>query len=201
MPHTPAIATHPGPQLLGICGSLKPASGQSTPSACREMLGAALTLVGRAFPYIETLDLRDARVPAFEGIVPDEHPDQVVMECHRKVAQAAGLALSVPAYWGGLGGAFKSFVETICGPPYSTRSLSPFCGRPVVVLIVGSDPASAAAAADQVPPLLEAVGAQLTAPLVVLADPANEAERRAAAAGFVGAIAALARDCLLAEGR
>lgn len=185
------------PRLLAVCGSLKPPPGSDQPSAVRELLHAALSVVEPVFPAIDRLDLRDARLPPFEGLPPAAHPDPAVRVCHQRIRAAAGLAVAVPAYWGGIGGAFKSFVETVSGPAYDARSDCPFTGRPTVALIVGADPASARAAAAQWPALLAALGAPAPEPPVVLEDPADLPAARQAVTAFVGQIAGLARGLLL----
>ena len=114
------------PHLLALCGSMKPAPGDQRPSACRSILRAATGLVSSVFPHIEMLDIREAALPPFQGLAPGDHPDPRVMDCHARIRAASGLILSVPAYWGGVGGAFKSFVETVSGPAYDTGAASPF---------------------------------------------------------------------------
>jgi NAD(P)H-dependent FMN reductase len=133
--------------LLAVCGSLKPASGHKEPSACRELLRLALAPVTSIYPSIETLDLREAVVEV-----------------------AAGYVFSVPAYWGGIGAAFKNFIETVCGPGYGGRS-SPFADKPAAVLIVGSDPRVAHAAEPQIESLLDALGLLPVRSPILVGDP------------------------------
>lgn len=187
------------PRLLAICASLKPPPGSDQPSAVRELLNAALNVVEPVFPAIDRIDLRETPLPPFEGLPPAAHPDPAVMACHRRIQTAAGLAIAVPAYWGGIGGAFKSFVETVSGPAYDARSDCPFTGRPTVALIVGADAASARAAAAQWPAILAALGAPAPEPPVVLEDPGNMPAARRAVSAFVGQIAGLARGVLLGD--
>ncbi|MEN2977387.1 NAD(P)H-dependent oxidoreductase [Tistrella bauzanensis] len=184
----------PDPRLLAICGSMKPAPGQDQPSACRTLLHAAMGIVGRVFPAIDLMDLRDEALPPFQGLDPMDHPHPGVRHCHARIAAASGLVLSVPAYWGGVGGTFKSFVETVSGPAYSAGARSPFAGRPVVALIVGADAASAAAAAEQLPVILHCLGARQAGPFVVVDDPAAAGMAQRAIQGLVVATAGLARD-------
>lgn len=188
----------PSPQLLAICGSLKPPPGSAQPSAVRELLNAALGRVAPVFPAIERLDLRETPLPGFQGLPPSVHPDPAVLHCHCRIRAAAGLIVAVPAYWGGIGGAFKSFVETVSGPAYDPRSDCPFRGRPTVALIVGADRHAARAAAAQWPELLAALDAPAPEAPVVLDDPSDRAAARQAVTAFVGQIAGLARGCLIA---
>src|SRR5262245_28433747 len=135
----------PASPLLAVCGSLKPAAGRNEPSACRELLKLALAPVAGIYPSIETLDLREACLPAFDGREPWEYDHPALVGARAAVEAAAGYVFSVPAYWGGIGAAFKNFVETVCGPGYDRRG-SPFAGKPAATLIVGSEPRTAHAA-------------------------------------------------------
>ncbi|WP_425101843.1 NAD(P)H-dependent oxidoreductase [Tropicibacter sp. S64] len=182
--------------LLAVCASLKPAPGRSEPSACRELLRHATGYLGRVVPGIGTLDLREAALPGFEGLLPQEHPEPQVRATHTQVARAKGLILSVPAYWGGVGSTFKAFVEVMCGPAYADGVRSPFEGKPVVSLLVGSDPLSAREGASQLATILAAVGARQVAPPVVVPDPAAPGAGEAAVQALIAASAQLAQAVL-----
>ena len=184
------------PTLLAVCASLKPASGRSEPSACRELLRHATAYVGQVVPAIGTLDLREAALPGFEGLLPQEHPAPQVRAAHSQIVGAKGLILSVPAYWGGVGSTFKAFVEVMCGPSYSDGARSPFEGKPVVSLLVGSDPTSAREGAGQLGTILATIGAREIAPPVVVPDPAAEGAAEGAVAVLIAASAQLAQAVL-----
>jgi NAD(P)H-dependent FMN reductase len=156
--------------LLAVCGSLKPASGHKEPSACRELLRLALAPVTSIYPSIETLDLREAGLPAFDGREPWEYGHPALVAARAVVEVAAGYVFSVPAYWGGIGAAFKNFIETVCGPGYGGRS-SPFADKPAAVLIVGSDPRVAHAAEPQIESLLDALGLLPVRSPILVGDP------------------------------
>jgi NAD(P)H-dependent FMN reductase len=156
--------------LLAICGSLKPAAGRDEPSACRELLRLALAPLGEVYPSIETLDLREASLPPFDGREPWDYHHPGLAAARDAVDAAGGYVFSVPAYWGGLGAAFKNFVETVCGPGYEGRS-SPFAGKPAAVLIVGSVPRTARVAAPQIEAVLDALGLECVSPPIVVGDP------------------------------
>ncbi|QND45959.1 NAD(P)H-dependent oxidoreductase (plasmid) [Rhizobium lusitanum] len=187
------------PDLLAICASLKPAPGRMEPSACREILRAATTYLSRVVPNIETLDLRDAALPGFEGLAPAHHYDPAVMRVHQRIRAASGLIFSIPAYWGGVGGAFKTFVELVCGPSYENASSSPFQGKPAVVLLVGSDPFSAESGTAQLENIFEAIGVHLICELVVVPNPAATGASDAAIHALIGASAQLAQHIIKVE--
>lgn len=182
------------PRLLAICASLKPAPGQAAPSACRELLKGATQCLSTVFADIDTLDLREAALPGFEGLLPDKHYLPAVREAHAVVSGAAGLILSVPAYWGGIGSCFKTFVELMCGPSYDAAARSPFHGKPVVALLIGSDAHSAREGASQLDVILATIGARQVAPAVVVDDPAVPGAADAALQALVGSAALLARS-------
>lgn len=184
------------PRLLAICASLKPGPGHDDPSACRELLKGATGYVSRVFPDIDMLDLRDVDLPGFEGLLPETHYNDAVRDAHARLTGAAGLILSVPAYWGGIGSSFKAFVELMCGPSYNPEARSPFHGKPVVALLIGSDAHSAVQGALQLDVVLETVGARQVAPAVVVPDPAAPGAAEAAVKELVGSAALLAREVL-----
>ncbi|MBY5728489.1 NAD(P)H-dependent oxidoreductase [Rhizobium leguminosarum] len=184
------------PNLLAICASLKPARGRTEPSACREILRAATIYLSRVVPNIESLDLRDATLPGFEGLAPAHHYDPAVMQVHQRIRAASGLIFSIPAYWGGVGGAFKTFVELVCGPSYENASSSPFQGKPAVALLVGSDALSTQSAISQLDSIFEAIGAHLTSELVVVPNPAATGAADAATRALIGASAQLAQHII-----
>jgi NAD(P)H-dependent FMN reductase len=163
-----ALAASP---LLAVCGSLKPAAGRDERSACRELLKLALAPVAGIYPSVEFLDLREACLPAFDGREPWEYDHPALTAARAAVEAAAGYVFSVPAYWGGIGAAFKNFVEVVCGPGYSARHISPFADKPATVLIVGSDPRTAHAAARQIEAVLEALGLVSARPPIIVGDP------------------------------
>jgi NAD(P)H-dependent FMN reductase len=169
MPVNEATVTSATP-LLAVCGSLKPAAGRDEPSACRELLRLALRPLVGIYPSIETLDLRDASLPPFDGREPWDYHHSGLAAARAAVEAAGGYVLSVPAYWGGVGAAFKNFVETVCGPGYDGRS-SPFAGKPAATLIVGSGVRTAQAAAPQIESILDALGLERVCPPIVVGDP------------------------------
>lgn len=182
--------------LLAVCASLKPAIGRNEPSACRELLHASTGYLGRVVPGIGTLDLREIGLPGFEGLLPQEHPNPKVRAAYAQIIGARGLILSIPAYWGGIGSTFKAFVEVMCGPAYADAARSPFEGKPVVSLLVGSDPMSANEGADQLRTILAAIGAQEIAPPVVVSDPTASGASEAAVQALIAASAQLAQVTL-----
>ncbi len=160
------------PPLLAVCGSLKPAAGRKEPSACRELLKLALAPVVGLYPSIEILDLREARLPAFDGRQPWEYDNAALVAARTAVESAAGYIFSVPAYWGGIGAAFKNFIETVCGPGYDGHG-SPFAEKPAAVLIVGSGPRVARAAAPQIEAVLDALGLIPVSSPILVGDPSE----------------------------
>jgi NAD(P)H-dependent FMN reductase len=177
--------------LLAVCGSLKPAAGRSEPSACRELLKLALAPVAGIYPSIETLDLREACLPPFDGREPWEYGHPELVRVRTAVEAAAGYVFSVPAYWGGIGAAFKNFVETVCGPGYDAGHTSPFAGKPAAALIVGSGPGAAQAATPQIQAVLDALGVRLVAPPVIVGDPHQLPETARAVQELTAAAAAV----------
>jgi NAD(P)H-dependent FMN reductase len=180
-PH-PAAVSVPAPArpedvdaatLLGVCASLKPASGRQDRSAARSILSYALQTVGAVYPQISLLDLRDHPPPFFDGRMPPDYEDPALEFVWSSVGRAGALLLAVPAYWSGVSGVFKNFVDVLCGPTYDLKdgASTVFEDKPVGLLIVGADDASAPAGAIQAQEIMRSTGAQLIGRPVVVANP------------------------------
>jgi NAD(P)H-dependent FMN reductase len=122
---------------------------------------------------VSLLDLRTTPPPFFDGRVPADRDDEnlrFVWEC---VDRAGGLLIAVPAYWAGVSGVFKNFVDALCGPAYDLPhpATTVFADKPVAVLVVGADDASARAGAREAPRILASTGATVVGPPVAVANP------------------------------
>jgi NAD(P)H-dependent FMN reductase len=155
--------------LLGVCASMKPADTAVT----RALVCYALESISTVYPAVALLDLRDHALPLFDGRAGAQygHPTlDLVSSC---VDRAPSLLLAVPAYWSGVSGVFKNFVDTLCGaaynltPPYKTV----FTGKLVGLLVVGADERSAAAGARHAVEIMESTGARLAADPVIVSNP------------------------------
>lgn len=163
-----------GPRtLLGICTSLKPAQGRRGRSAARSLLEYSLATVSNVYPEVYSLDLRDHAIPFFDGRMPDEYQNNGVSLVSGCVARAGALLISVPAYWCGVVGVFKNFVDILCGPAYDLEegAGTVFTSKPVGLVIVGADEQSAAFGAEQAERIMKSTGAVLISPSVVVANP------------------------------
>ncbi len=159
--------------VLGICASLKPAPGRQGRSAVRSLLTFALDHLANVYPEVALLDLRDHPPPSFDGRMPHDYDDPVLQLLWPCVDRAGALLLAVPAYWSGVSGVFKNFVDVLCGPAYDLEcpSVTVFSNKPVGLLVVGAEEASTRAGADQARMTLLATGARLVGQPVLVADP------------------------------
>lgn len=182
------------PRLTTVVGSMKPAPGSALPSACRELNGRCVAALRRTFPFVEVLDIREARLPPYEGHAPQTHPDTAVRAARETLGGSDAVAWVAPAYLGTLGGALKSFVEVTVGSPYASpeRWSSPLQGTPAVGFVVGDCAASAEGGARDLTDVLAHVGSPLAAPVVTLADPTDASAAEAAAQRYLAALAELA---------
>ena len=155
--------------LLGICTSLKPADNAVT----RSILCYALDSIATVYPAVSLLDLRDHPLPFFDGRAGSEYGDRTLTMVSSCVDRTASLLVAVPAYWCGVSGVFKNFVDTLCGaaynlaPPYRTV----FTGKFVGLLVVGADERSAASGARHAVEIMESTGAQLAGDPVIVSNP------------------------------
>ncbi len=125
--------------LLGICTSMKGA-GEDARSASHTLLVHALSAVESAYPVVRLLDLRDHPLPHFDGRPPGARADPQIDAAHAAVVEASGIVLSIPAYWSGVSGVFKNFVDCLGGPAYDVGGEpTVFAGKPTGALVVGAD--------------------------------------------------------------
>lgn len=162
--------------VLGVSSSLKPAPGRAQRSAARTLLSHGLAVLNTAYPDVSLLDLRDHPLPLFDGrgAADYESPDvEFVAGC---VGRAGSLLLSVPAYWCGVSGVFKNFVDVLCGPAYDNDDApTVFTGKHVGLLVVGADDASAAAGARHAREIMASTRARLVDEVVTAGSPRSPA--------------------------
>ncbi len=125
------------------------------------------------YPHVFFLDLRDQPLPFFDGRLPHNHDDLSLKFVWSCIDRAGALLLSVPAYWSSVSGVFKNFVDTLCGPAYDMEGevVTVFTNKPVGLLIVGADDASARAGVDQAQQIMLSIGACLVGQPVVISNP------------------------------
>lgn len=187
--------------LLGICASMKPAPGHQGHSAARSILSYTLEAVSTVYPDVFLLDLRNHPLPFFDGRLPDEHEDSALRFVWSCVDRAGALLIAVPAYWCGISGVFKNFVDVLCGPIYDLEETAQtvFMSKPVGLLIVGADDASAQAGLAQAQQIMGCTGAQLIGQPVVVSNPrASGIDERMLSRELIALGAELARHAYLA---
>ena len=155
--------------LLGVCSSMKPADTAVT----RAILCYALDSISTVYPAVSLLDLRDHALPYFDGRAGSQYGDPTLDMVSSCVDRAPSLLLAVPAYWSGVSGVFKNFIDTLCGaaynlvPPYRTV----FTDKLVGLLVVGADERSAASGARHAVEIMQSTGARLAADPVTVSNP------------------------------
>jgi NAD(P)H-dependent FMN reductase len=159
--------------LLGVCASLKPAPGRQGRSAARSLLTSALATIRQVYPDVALLDLRDHPPPMFDGRMPHDHENPTLELLWSCVDRAGALLLSVPAYWSGVSGVFKNFIDVLSGPAYDMGDEwgTVFTGKPVGILVVGADEASARLGGIQAEIILRSTGAHIIGEPVVVSNP------------------------------
>ena len=189
--------------LLGICASLKPAAGQNARSAVRGLLAHGLEVVAKVYPEVCLLDLRDHPLPHFDGRRPEALNDPAAALALSCVSRSGALLLAVPAYWSGVSGVFKNFVDVLCGPVYDldAGARTVFAGKPVGLLIVGADETSALLGAEQAVQVMTSTGSRVVGKPVVVGDPRSQSGENATAriaAELIALTAELARHSAVA---
>lgn len=158
-------------KVLLLCGSMKPAPGSTARSASREMLREIGAGVRAAGAETELLDLRELRLPWWDGRVGQEYGSADLDRCARAIAGADAVVLSAPAYWDSLSGVVKNLFDLL-GP-------APWRGRLVAGLVVGMNQSSAWHGEDQLRQVLAAVGAWALPEAFVLGDPRSHPDTAA----------------------
>lgn len=184
--------------LLGVSASMKPAGSRS---ASRALLVHTLSVVERAYPVVRLLDLSVHPLPPFDGRPAGVRGDPHIDEAVAAVSKAGGIVFSIPAYWCGVSGAFKNFVDCLGGPAYDVGGEpTVFAGKPAGALVIGADDASARAGAEQAVEILTALGAVLVEAPMATADPRegppddDVGQRAVAVAAAVARAVALSSD-------
>lgn len=153
------------PPIMAVSTSLKAAH-----SASRALLQLAVECVAPIYPSIDLLDLSAHDLPMFAGS--DPRTSVTLTPLLQRVTDCGGLLLSVPCYWRGVSGVFKNFVDVLCGPAYDLESQTTvFSGKPVALIVVGADAASARDGRADAERVLGAVGAELVGETVVVTEP------------------------------
>lgn len=176
--------------LVGVSFSMKPPGRRS---AARALLAAALEMVNDVYPRVALMDLSQYEMPMFDGRLPASRGDAAISYAAACVKRSGALLLSVPAYWGGVSGGFKNFVDCVCGPAYDLTPplTTAFSGKQVGLVIVGADDESTSAGAEQASSILASTGARIIYPLVTLSNPRSRDDRAEAPVASVVSLAAL----------
>lgn len=188
--------------LLGICTSLKPARGTERASATRSFLNYSLETVRGVYHDTYTLDLRDHMLPFFDGRMPHEYQCPELDFVRSCVERSGALLLSVAAYWSGVSGVFKNFVDTLCGPAYDLDGTAEtvFTNKPVGLLIVGADLPSAEAGVAHARQIMSSTGAVIAGEPVAIANPrAGNLDSESLSRELVLLAAQLAQQAFLAK--
>jgi NAD(P)H-dependent FMN reductase len=181
-----------GATVLGVSGSMKPATGDGR-SAARSLLVHTLETLASVYEDVALLDLAVHPLPHFDGRFASERDDANLELAVACAERCGAFLLSVPAYWAGVSGVFKNFVDVLCGPAYDLPpgAGTPFSEKPTGVVVVGADEESAVAGAEQAQRILASVGARLVADPVVVANPREAPDTLVTAAREAVAVAAL----------
>ena len=185
--------------LLGISASLKPAPSIASTSASRNVLVTALRGISAVFPHTLMLDLREHELPFFDGRMASERPEPSVHFALECVHRAGSLLFSIPAYWCGVSGVFKNFVDVLFGPSYEMEgSTTVFTGKPIGAIVVGADEPSARFGSDQAAEILASTGARLVDAPIAIANPRlARPDEKQLWDRIAGLCATIARDTLI----
>lgn len=161
-----------GPQtVVGLSTSLKPGLGRK--SAAQALVSFALDALAAAGADVALVELHEHPVPFFDGRMPHEYASAELDFLGNRIGSAGALLMAVPGYWSGVSGVWKNCIDTLCGPLYDLPGSGPtvFGGKPVSLVVVGADDASAVAAAAQASAVMASTGARLVGAPVVVANP------------------------------
>lgn len=152
--------------LLAISSSLKTVAGDSDRSASRNLQAMAVAYLRKVVP-VEPVDLRDIPLPFFAGTDLLANPCPRVQQLVSAIRAARGLLLAVPGYWGGMSGVCKNFLDLLGGADYDCRGGgSPLLiGKPVGLIVVGTDADTTQRAVEQAVATLTRLGARPITPV------------------------------------
>ena len=170
--------------LLAVCATMKPGPGSSGQSATRSLVEETLiNQIGAVYCNVHVLDLRETPVPFFQGLLPEKIDDPHFQRAYQELDSCGAVLFAIPAYWAGVSGVFKNFIDVVCGPVYDfvEGRKTVFQGKPAGILVVAADEASAEPAAVQASTTLRMAGALLIGNPVTVVNPRNHPEKLAAA--------------------
>lgn len=160
-------------KMLAVCGSRKPPPGSDARSAARELLRAVVAGAEQEGTACEWLDVRDVKLPLFDGRSLADYGDPELARVADAFARHSLLVLSVPAYWGGPAGVVKNLLDLVGGAAYDAPPdvEPPLAGKVAALLVVGADPLSADVALASLRTTLAAMGAWVAPRAHVIGNP------------------------------
>lgn len=121
-----------------LCMSRKPSEHEPLKrSAARQLLRVCETSLTDAGIDTDFIDLRDHDIPYFDGR-PAADYGPVVDDLAARLRRARLVLFSFPAYWGGLNGYGKNFLDVLGGAVYDAKDrTTPLTGAFVSAVVVG----------------------------------------------------------------
>jgi NAD(P)H-dependent FMN reductase len=181
--------------VLGICTSMKPQTATAHGSATRSVLLYAMTSLRQVYPHAAYMDLKDFALPFFDARLPEEYAERDVGAAYNVIDRAGALLFGVPAYWCGVSGVFKNFVDVLAGPSYrfARGRNTVFSHKPIALIVVGTDEQTTLAAASQASGILESTGALIVGSPILIwnfePDPKAESALSGQILSLVGQLA------------
>ncbi|MDV6011963.1 NAD(P)H-dependent oxidoreductase [Haloechinothrix sp. LS1_15] len=152
-----------------LCGSRKPAPGDDSRSAAREMLREVERGVRVTGHESAWLDLRELTLPWWDGRTGREYGNADLNHVCERIAASSAVVISAPSYWDALSGVVKNVFD-LTGP-------DPWRGRVVAGLVVGMNDSSAYHGEDQLRQVVSAVGAWWAPYAFTIGNPRSHADR------------------------
>ncbi|MFD2370643.1 NAD(P)H-dependent oxidoreductase [Brevibacillus sp. GCM10020057] len=148
------------PNVLLICGSMKPAPGKEGKSAARELLKVVERgILESGEVTVKLLDLRDLNLPFFDGRHAQDYEHNGVNQLVAELQSAKHIIVSAPAYWRTIVGGMINAFNVFAGPLYDfPEHTDIFRGKKFYSLIVGAEIADAVHGASQMRNLLSSLG-------------------------------------------
>lgn len=166
--------------VLLLCLSKKPGEHQPHKvSAVRQLLRVCETSVVDLGLKADFVDLREVDFPLFDGRSVAEYGPAVAAITDR-LSKAKLVLFGFPAYWGGLNGYGKNFLDVIGGAAYDAPDRrTPLNGKPVAAVVVGGSQGDSDAGLAQFRHCLTEMGALPQPHAVALDNPRTHPDMHA----------------------
>lgn len=158
--------------ILTLCTSRKAVSGPAgRPSAARTLRSIVAATFRKAGLATCEIDFSSIELPHFEGVALGSYHEHGAMALYSALSACTAVVIAAPAYWGGISGPTKNFLDLTGGAEYgaAVSGATPWTDRQVFLLVVGAQPGDSERGEEQMRESLRRLGARVS-PITLTVD-------------------------------